>query len=35
MSTLRTINVIHPSGSTNNIVNDATGELTIAPVEGA
>jgi hypothetical protein len=29
MSTLRTINVIHPSGTTNNIVNDASGNVTI------
>ena len=29
MSTLKTINVIHPSGSTNNIVNDASGNVTI------
>jgi len=29
MSTLKSINVIHPSGSTNNIVNDASGNVTI------
>ena len=29
MSTLKTINVIHPSGSTNNIVNDASGNATV------
>ena len=29
MSTLKTINVIHPSGSVNNIVNDASGNVTI------
>ena len=29
MSTLKTINVIHPSGTTNNIVNDASGNVTI------
>ena len=29
MSTLKTINVIHPSGSTNNIVNDASGNVTV------
>lgn len=29
MSTLKTINVIHPSGSTNNIVNDASGNVAI------
>jgi len=29
MSTLRTINVIHPSGSTTNIVNDASGNVAI------
>jgi hypothetical protein len=29
MSTLRTINVIHPSGTTNNIVNDNLGSVTI------
>jgi len=29
MSTLKTINVIHPSGSTNNIVNDASGNITV------
>jgi len=29
MSTLRTINVIHPSGSTTNIVNDASGNVTV------
>ena len=29
MSTLKTINIIHPSGSTNNIVNDASGNSTI------
>jgi hypothetical protein len=29
MSTLRTINVIHPSGSTTNIVNDSSGNVTV------
>lgn len=29
MSTVKVINVIHPSGSTNNIVNDASGNATI------
>jgi hypothetical protein len=29
MSTLKTINVIHPSGTINNIVNDASGNATI------
>lgn len=29
MSTLKTINVIHPSGSTNNIVNDASGNVAV------
>ena len=29
MSTLKSINVIHPSGTTNNIVNDASGNVTI------
>jgi len=29
MSTLRTINVIHPSGSTTNIVNDNAGNVTV------
>jgi hypothetical protein len=29
MSTLKTINIIHPSGSTNNIVNDASGNVTV------
>lgn len=29
MSTIKTINVIHPSGSTNNIVNDASGNITV------
>jgi hypothetical protein len=29
MSTLRTINVIHPSGSTTNIVNDASGNVAV------
>ena len=29
MSTLKTINIIHPSGSTNNIVNDASGNVGI------
>jgi len=28
MSTLKSINVIHPSGTTNNIVNDASGNVT-------
>lgn len=28
MSTLKVINVIHPSGSTNNLVNDASGNVT-------
>lgn len=29
MSTLKTINIIHPSGTTNNIVNDASGNITV------
>lgn len=29
MSTLKTINVIHPSGATTNIVNDASGNITV------
>ena len=29
MSTLKSINIIHPSGSTNNIVNDASGNITV------
>jgi len=29
MSTLRTINVVHPSGTTTNIVNDASGNVAI------
>ena len=29
MSTLKTINVIHPSGTTNNIVNDASGNVAV------
>jgi hypothetical protein len=29
MSTLKTINVIHPSGSTTNIVNDSSGNVTV------
>jgi len=29
MSTLKTINIIHPSGSTNNIVSDASGNITV------
>jgi hypothetical protein len=29
MSTLKTINVIHPSGTTNNLVNDNLGSVTI------
>jgi hypothetical protein len=29
MSTLKSINIIHPSGSTNNIVNDASGNVGI------
>jgi len=29
MSTLRTINVIHPSGSPTNIVNDSSGNVTV------
>ena len=29
MSTLKTVNVIHPSGVTNNIVNDASGNVTV------
>jgi hypothetical protein len=29
MSTLKTINIIHPSGSTNNIVNDSSGNSTV------
>ena len=29
MSTLKTINVVHPSGTINNIVNDSSGNVTI------
>ena len=29
MSTLKAINIIHPSGSTNNIVSDASGNVTV------
>ena len=29
MSTLKTINVVHPSGTINNIVNDASGNVTV------
>jgi hypothetical protein len=29
MSTLKTINVIHPSGTVNNIVNDSAGSITV------
>jgi hypothetical protein len=29
MSTLKSINIIHPSGSTNNIVNDSSGNVTV------
>jgi hypothetical protein len=29
MSTLKTINVIHPSGTTTNIVNDSSGNITV------
>ena len=29
MSTLKAINVVHPSGSTTNIVNDASGNITV------
>ena len=29
MSTLRTINIIHPSGSTTNVVNDSSGNITV------
>lgn len=29
MSTLKTINVIHPAGTTNNIVNDNLGNVTV------
>ena len=29
MSTLKTINVIHPSGTINNIVNDSAGSITV------
>jgi CCR4-NOT transcriptional regulation complex NOT5 subunit len=29
MSTLKSINIIHPSGTTNNIVNDASGNVTV------
>ena len=29
MSTLKTINIVHPSGSTTNMVNDASGNMTI------
>jgi hypothetical protein len=29
MSTLKSINVIHPSGSTTNIVNDSSGNVTV------
>jgi len=29
MSTLKTINIVHPSGSTTNIVNDSSGNMTV------
>jgi len=29
MSTMKVINVVHPSGSTNNIVNDNAGNITV------
>lgn len=29
MSTLKTINIIHPSGTINNIVNDSSGNITV------
>ena len=29
MSTLKTINIIHPSGSTTNVVNDSSGNITV------
>ena len=29
MSTLRTVNIIHPSGSTTNIVNDSSGNIIV------
>lgn len=29
MSTLKTINIVHPSGTINNIVNDASGNVTV------
>ena len=29
MSTLKSINIIHPSGTTNNIVNDASGNVAV------
>jgi len=29
MSTVKTINIIHPSGSTTNIVNDSSGNMTV------
>lgn len=29
MSTLKTVNIIHPSGTTNNIVNDSSGNVLI------
>jgi hypothetical protein len=29
MSTVKTINIVHPSGSTTNIVNDASGNITV------
>jgi len=29
MSTLKSINIIHPSGSTTNIVNDSSGNITV------
>jgi len=29
VSTLRTINIIHPSGSTTNVVNDSSGNITV------
>lgn len=35
MSTLKTINIIHPSGSTNNIVNDASGNITVGGTASA
>jgi len=29
MSTVKTINIVHPSGSTTNIVNDSSGNMTV------